>query len=68
MPGSHLIISHGTPPDEMMAAVARAKFAEDTKSIQSLYERQTTTPFRMRSPAEIESFFDGYDLLEPGLA
>ena len=33
----------------------------------SVYARRTTTPIRMRSRADVEAFFDGYDMVDPGL-
>ncbi|RBY76419.1 hypothetical protein DQ238_17150 [Geodermatophilus sp. TF02-6] len=55
-PGSHLAISHAS-------AEGRPDSAE---SHQELY-RRTPTPMTMRSRAEIARFFDGFDLVEPGL-
>ena len=57
-PGSYLAISHiGTEffPDE--AAMAQAK---------AVYQR-ASEPSRARSRDEILGFFDGFELLEPGL-
>jgi hypothetical protein len=66
-PGSFLIMSHGTPPDDFVDAVHRASFAAGEKAVQGVYARQTTTPVRMRPRDEVATFFQGYELLEPGL-
>lgn len=59
-PGSHLVLSHGT--------LEGKAFSEgDLKSTQDVYRRQTATPLEMRSHEEIGRFFDGLDLVEPGL-
>ncbi|MFI6318475.1 SAM-dependent methyltransferase [Nonomuraea sp. NPDC050556] len=54
-PGSHLAISHAvdTTPDRTPEALA-------------IY-RQATASLTLRTEAEIARFFDGYDLVEPGL-
>jgi S-adenosyl methyltransferase len=67
-PGSYLVMSHGALPDLDVAAVERARFAEDDKVMKGIYASKTTTPVRMRQRAEVETFFEGYDLVEPGLA
>jgi len=43
-PGSYLILSHGTPPEETVEAVERAEFAEGENVVKGVYARQTTTP------------------------
>ena len=67
-PGSYLILSHGTVPDADVAVEEREKFAADDKMMQGVYATKTTTPVRMRQRVGVEVFFDGYDLVEPGLA
>ncbi|BCB78624.1 SAM-dependent methyltransferase [Phytohabitans flavus] len=55
-PGSYLVIGHGTHeshPDE---------YREAAKAIE-----RTPTPLAMRTHAEILRFFDGFELVEPGL-
>jgi SAM-dependent methyltransferase len=55
-PGSYLVIGHATHesrPDE---------FREVTEMV-----KQTPTPLASRSRAEILRFFDGFELVEPGL-
>lgn len=56
VPGSHLVISHLTDEAE----------PGKTAAIGKLYDR-ATSPAVSRSHAEILRFFDGWDLLEPGL-
>ena len=56
-PGSHLVLSHVTDdgrPEVMQAA-------------EKVYNRSVTTQVHMRSRAEILRFFDGFDLVDPGL-
>jgi hypothetical protein len=55
-PGSYLVISHATHegrPDQAGSHTA-------------LYQR-TPTPMNMRSRAEVQSFFSGFDLVDPGV-
>ncbi len=57
VPGSFLVISHGT----------HENWPEETlQRIQALYDRSTAT-FKMRSRVEIERFFEGWEFVEPGL-
>ncbi|SET21607.1 SAM-dependent methyltransferase [Geodermatophilus poikilotrophus] len=55
-PGSHLVLSHASADGRPEAAASHRE----------LYSR-TPTPMTMRSREEIERFFDGFDLLDPGL-
>jgi SAM-dependent methyltransferase len=55
-PGSYVVISHGTT-DHQPPHVAEAME----------HYNQTTAPFRPRSYAEVEAFFDGLELIPPGL-
>ena len=55
-PGSFLVISHGTT-DGQAPGVAEAMSHYD----------QTTAPFRPRSHTEVMTFFDGLELVTPGL-
>jgi S-adenosyl methyltransferase len=55
-PGSYVVISHGTT-DHQPPHVAEAME----------HYNQTTAPFRPRSYAEVSAFFDGLDLIDPGL-
>jgi SAM-dependent methyltransferase len=59
-PGSFLTLSHASGA----SADADTGRAEE---IAELYRRRTRTPGVLRSRAEIMDFFDGYDLVEPGL-
>jgi hypothetical protein len=56
-PGSYLVICHGT--DDGMPRTARA--------VKEVYDRSVTSPLHLRSRAEIGRFFDGFELVEPGL-
>ncbi|MCN9240624.1 SAM-dependent methyltransferase [Streptomyces sp. RY43-2] len=53
--GSFLVLSHAT-----------GDFADRTAA-QAVYNKATAT-LNLRSRAEVERFFDGFDLVEPGLA
>jgi SAM-dependent methyltransferase len=56
-PGSHLVLGHLTTeskPDLAQAA-------------ETVYNRSVSTDIHMRSRAEILRFFDGFELLDPGL-
>jgi hypothetical protein len=55
-PGSYLALSHAT-------AGERADRAAEHRS---LYQR-TATPMTMRNREQVQRFFDGYELVEPGL-
>src|SRR3954447_14010571 len=55
-PGSHLVLSHAS-------AEGRPEVAA---SHRELYSR-TPTPMTMRSRCEIARFFDGFDIVQPGL-
>jgi SAM-dependent methyltransferase len=59
-PGSHLAVSHvsidGLEVDQ-----------DDLKFVRDTYERQTTTPFRPRTRTQVEKFFSGLELVEPGV-
>lgn len=67
VPGSYLILSHTTPPDIWVDEKERAAVAESEQELRAVYARRTATPVRMRSRAAIEEYFDGYDLVDPGL-
>jgi len=55
-PGSYVVISHGTT-DGQSSQVAEAMG----------HYNQTTAPFQPRSRAEIMAFFDGWEMINPGL-
>jgi SAM-dependent methyltransferase len=56
-PGSYLVLCHAT--NESRPEVARAA--------ETVYNRSASTPARLRSRGDIERFFDGFDLVDPGL-
>ena len=56
-PGSYLALGHAT--DEGTPAVAQAA--------EKVYNRGASTQINLRSRAEILRFFDGFDLVDPGL-
>jgi SAM-dependent methyltransferase len=56
-PGSYLVLAHAT--DEARPTVAQAA--------EKVYNRSVTTSIHMRSRADILRFFDGFDLVDPGL-
>jgi hypothetical protein len=58
--GSYLAISHGTQQNQPESALAGMKKGEQ------IY-RRTATPFVSRDHGQIAAFFDGYEMVEPGL-
>jgi hypothetical protein len=56
-PGSHLLISHVTSDGNPQVSTA----------IETVYNRNVTTDITPRSTAEIRGFFDGMELLRPGV-
>jgi hypothetical protein len=59
VPGSYLAVSHITPPERNAQAADRAA---------GVYaKKKATSPAVLRSPKEIMSLFDGYELVEPDL-
>lgn len=56
-PGSFLVMSHATHEGQPQRADEH----------QQLYQR-TATPMSMRSRAEVTTLFDGFDLVDPGVA
>jgi hypothetical protein len=59
-PGSHLAISHGT------SGTAEEDPTGVVGSVTSVY-RQASAQLHVRSQAEIQRFFDGFELLDPGV-
>jgi hypothetical protein len=57
-PGSYLVLTHATAP-------AQAQTAQEAAA---KYNSNSAGSFSLRTDAEIGAFFDGLDLLEPGLA
>jgi len=56
-PGSYLVIGHGTNEGN----------PEMTQAVEKVYRRGVPTAGRFRSRAEVLRFFDGFELVEPGL-
>jgi S-adenosyl methyltransferase len=56
-PGSYLVLGQGTNADKPVVAGAFEK----------VYNGSVATRIQMRSRGEITGFFDGFDLVEPGL-
>ncbi|GIF70895.1 SAM-dependent methyltransferase [Asanoa siamensis] len=60
VPGSHLVISHGS-------AEGMQRDLTNLDSAQDVYKRDTATPFVLRDRAQVGSYFEGLDLVEPGV-
>src|SRR6185437_12739137 len=56
-PGSFLVLCHGS--DDEIPETARA--------VKEVYDRSVTTPLILRSGTEIMRFFDGFEVVDPGL-
>jgi SAM-dependent methyltransferase len=56
-PGSYLVIGHGTA--ETRPTVAQA--------VEAVYNRSVSTSIHLRTHAEIMRFFDGFEMVDPGL-
>ncbi|GAA4458954.1 SAM-dependent methyltransferase [Phytohabitans houttuyneae] len=59
-PGSHLVLAH-TTVDELVFD------PELLKRSQEIYRRQTSTPLTPRKRSDVVPFFDGFELVEPGI-
>jgi hypothetical protein len=60
VPGSHLVVSHATVDGQV--------FDERLlKKTQDAYRRQTTTPLTLRGKSDVARFFDGLEMVDPGL-
>jgi S-adenosyl methyltransferase len=57
VPGSYLVLSHAT--GEGKPAIARV--------LEKVYNRSVSTQVRLRPGADILRFFDGFELVDPGL-
>jgi S-adenosyl methyltransferase len=55
-PGSYLALTHVVPFE-----------AERIAGLHRVYDQTTTPGGKTRTPAEVERFFDGFKLVEPGL-
>jgi S-adenosyl methyltransferase len=64
--GSHLAISHGTRDVPERPDMSREAMAEMGAKVERLYQL-TTASLVTRTRAQVERFFDGFELLEPGL-
>jgi S-adenosyl methyltransferase len=64
--GSHLAISHGTRDLPVRSDMSDAEMAEMGARAERLYQL-TTASMVTRTRAEVERFFDGFDLVDPGL-
>jgi SAM-dependent methyltransferase len=60
-PGSHLVVSHATTMEHLAAD------DRNIDLVHTVYRRQTATPFTLRSRCQIEAFFAGLEMVEPGL-
>jgi S-adenosyl methyltransferase len=64
--GSYLALSHGTRDIPVRPDLSAAQMAEMGARIERLYQ-QTTASMVTRTRAQVERFFDGFDLVDPGL-
>jgi hypothetical protein len=64
--GSHLAISHSTRDVPVRPDMSAAEMAEMGARVERLYQL-TTAALVTRTRAQVEPFFDGFDLLDPGL-
>ena len=65
--GSYLAISHSTRDIPVRPDMSAAEMAEMGARVERLYQL-TTASLVTRTRAQVERFFDGFDLLDPGLA
>jgi SAM-dependent methyltransferase len=59
-PGSYLVLSHVTDDGQDFSE-------EGVKDVEAAYRSRASTTGKLRSRAEIESFFAGLDMVDPGL-
>jgi SAM-dependent methyltransferase len=64
--GSYLVISHATRDIPVRTDMSAEAMAEMGARVERLYQ-QTTAFMVTRTRAQVERFFDGFDLLAPGL-
>jgi hypothetical protein len=64
--GSYLAISHGTRDIPVRPDMSAETMAEMGARVERLYQL-TTASIVTRTLAQVEPFFDGFDLLDPGL-
>ena len=60
VPGSYLVVSHAAADNPHLDQ-------DDAKLAEDVYKRQTTSPFQLRTRSQIEQFFTGLELVEPGV-
>jgi hypothetical protein len=65
-PGSYLAISHGTTDIPERSDMSPQEMAEMGAKVERLYQL-TTASLVTRTRAQVERFFDGFELLPPGL-
>jgi O-methyltransferase involved in polyketide biosynthesis len=58
--GSYVIISHAVEPEEQVDTAV----VDNTKAV---YKQRTATPLTLRTRAGVSRFFEGLELVEPGL-
>jgi SAM-dependent methyltransferase len=63
VPGSFLVVSHAADFPDSPGGPARAA---GSRAAAGVY-RELAGPFTLRTPAEVEALFDGWELVEPGL-
>jgi O-methyltransferase involved in polyketide biosynthesis len=67
-PGSFLVLSHATLPVEAAETDAmREDWRQRSQSTEAVYRQNTTTQLVMRPRPDVARFFEGLDLVEPGL-
>jgi S-adenosyl methyltransferase len=64
--GSHLVVSHGTRDIPVRPDMSPEEMAEMGEKVERLYQL-TTASLVTRTRAQVERFFDGFDLLDPGV-
>jgi hypothetical protein len=64
--GSYLAVSHGTRDIPVRPDMSPAAMTEMGAKVERLYQL-TTSSLVTRTRAQVERFFDGFDLVEPGL-
>jgi S-adenosyl methyltransferase len=64
--GSYLAISHGTRDIPVRPDMSAEEMTEMGARVERLYQ-QTTAFMVTRTRAQVERFFDGFDLLDPGV-
>jgi S-adenosyl methyltransferase len=64
--GSYLAISHGTRDVPVRSDMSEAEMAEMGARVERLYQL-TTASLVTRTRAQVERFFDGFELLDPGV-